>query len=913
MIEHSHKMGSHKVFVMSATTPISHPLKQHLLAPGAGFWPAAARLMQDGEAELSSLRVLVPTYAHIAPLRQALAASLGPSFIPPEIRTLGDWLISQPPVEGQWSVSAPGERLMGLYAELREQPLFKKLFEARRNTDLLPLARTLISLSDELTESLLATALKQPDSVEDRWRAALGKFSPKAAALLSSEAQLVWTIWNALRQQGDPAMIRQKQLQRLADNADRPLFWCSPIAPSEIELDFLSAYAQLQPVTVLGLDWSHPVLPLSLQRAWPELCETTTPALIESSHTSNSLPEFNLQLSPAHHLEHEAQSAAQTIINWLEEGKSRILIVPQDRVVARRVRALLERAHVFVSDETGWKLSTTRAAAVLASWLDLVTTRGRPAALLDFIKSPFLFNDSAQEAQQRLQIERALTTNTVATGWDGIKQAVDSLPESKRLIDVIAREAERFTGRKTVVDWVNSTRGVFDALGMSAAMNDDIAASQLIAMMESLAVECESIDAVFTLSEWRVLLMLQLEQAEFVAPKIDQRVLMVPLHGVTLRDFDAAIIVGGDADHLPSPPQDVLFFANAVRRELGLATREQRAQQQLRDFACLLIACPVVILSWQSQVNGESNLVSPWIQRLQLELKMADLPELPEHEVQLAPVTLQVLPAAMPLPSAPSLLPTTLSASGYNALVACPYQFFATRMLRLGSADELSDLPEKRDYGNWVHDLLLQYHQTVAQQQTPVAERADLLERISDYVFDQVLLHEPAALPYLARWRKQIPAYLEWANAHQASGWTFAFGERQRERVLSWGDGEIRLKGRLDRVDQNADGDWMVLDYKTTDKGKLKRKLAQREDHQLTFYGLLLEQRVSAAAYVAIDADKPDALPAEPYNIWRDALEQQLKTDFKNIANGNPLPASGTGSTCDWCDARGLCRKGSWQ
>ena len=41
-------------------------------------------------------------------------------------------------------------------------------------------------------------------------------------------------------------------------------------------------------------------------------------------------------------------------------------------------------------------------------------------------------------------------------------------------------------------------------------------------------------------------------------------------------------------------------------------------------------------------------------------------------------------------------------------------------------------------------------------------------------------------------------------------------------------------------------------------------------------------------------------------------IEQQLKNDFKNIANGNALPASGSGSTCDWCDARGLCRKGSW-
>ena len=168
---------------MSATTPISYPLQQHLLAPGSGFWPAVARLLLAGEAELSSLRVLVPTYAHISPLRQALAASLGSSFIPPEIRTLGDWLISQPPVEGQWSVSAPGERLMGLYAQLREQAWLKKLFEARRNTDLLPLARTLISLSDELTEALLATALKQPDAVEDRWRAAGCRGRPRCRPL----------------------------------------------------------------------------------------------------------------------------------------------------------------------------------------------------------------------------------------------------------------------------------------------------------------------------------------------------------------------------------------------------------------------------------------------------------------------------------------------------------------------------------------------------------------------------------------------------------------------------------------------------------------------------------------------------------------------------------------------------------
>ncbi len=894
---------------MSATSPSPHLIAQYKVAPGPGFWSAAAHVLISGPTELSRVRVLVPTYAHIAPMRQALASRLGLSFIPPDIRTLADWLASLPPVAEEVSASSPGERLLGLYAQLREQGWLKKLFEARRNTDLLPLAKTLISLSDELTEALLSAAVKQPEAVEDRWRAALAQFSPKAAAMLSSEAQLVWNLWSAQRDQRDPGLVRQSQLQRLAQDADSALFWISPIEPGDMEMDFLTAYAHQQPVSVVGLDWSKQVLPSSLQRAWPELSDAHDDGLSPSVDTP---PEFDLRLCPARNLEHEAQSAAQTIITWLMQGKTRLLIVPQDRVVARRVRALLERAEVFVSDETGWKLSTTRAAAVLASWLDLVATRGRPAALLDFIKSPFLFNDSVIEAQQRSEIEKALTTQAVTVGWAGIKHAVDALPDAKRLIEVIVREAERCSGRKSIGEWVATTLGALDALGMHDAMSQDIAASQLMTMLDVLAQECESIDASFSLSEWRALLTLQLEQTEFVASKTDQRVVMVPLHGVSLREFDAAIIVGGDAEHLPSPPQDILFFTNAVRRELGLATREQRAQQQLRDFAGLLLTCPAVVLSWQSQIKGESNLVSPWIQRLQLELKIAAHSELKVHEVLLPPVTLQAHRSAMPLPIAPTLLPASLSASGYNLLVACPYQFFASRMLRLGSAEELTDLPEKRDYGNWVHSILLQYHETVAQQSTHVDQRLALLEQLSSDVFDQVLLHEPAALPYLVRWRKQIPGYLAWANAHEEAGWTFAFGERQSERTLSWEGGDIRLKGRLDRVDQHAEGQWMVLDYKTTDKGRLKRKLTEREDHQLSFYGLLSEQEVTSAAYVAIDADKPDAILAEPYEAWRDALETRLKMDLKNIADGSTLPATGVGSTCDWCDVRGLCRKGNW-
>jgi ATP-dependent helicase/nuclease subunit B len=81
-------------------------------------------------------------------------------------------------------------------------------------------------------------------------------------------------------------------------------------------------------------------------------------------------------------LEQEAQFAAQTILDWLQQGKSHIALIAQDRVAARRIRALLERAQVYVADETGWKLSTTRSAAALAAWFEVVATRADTEAIL---------------------------------------------------------------------------------------------------------------------------------------------------------------------------------------------------------------------------------------------------------------------------------------------------------------------------------------------------------------------------------------------------------------------------------------------------------------------------------------------------------------------------------------------------
>jgi len=432
--------------------------------------------------------------------------------------------------------------------------------------------------------------------------------------------------------------------------------------------------------------------------------------------------------------------------------------------------------------------------------------------------------------------------------------------------------------------------------------------------LESIQQNCDSLDHPFSFAEWRAFINVQLESTSFIPPIHDKRVVMLPLNGARMRSFDAVLMVGADAKNLPSQPKETLFFANTVRRELGLDTRESRQRQQLRDFAELLHTNSECVISWQAFKNGEPNAVSPWIARLQLSLERAGSAPLRERSKVIPYRTLTPMFAVPPTPSAPSLLPDTLSASGYNSLVACPYQFFATRMLGLKGVDELSEMPKKRDFGDWLHKILFLYHEKIRDQKILFHERLDVLRDVSENFFSGELEKNAAALAYYSRWKKTIPAYVTWANEREAQGWRFAMGEQKFEKTITWLGGQITLHGRIDRVDESDHGDYAVLDYKTRTSSALKNKFKKREDHQLAFYGILLDAHAAHASYVDLEPEKEKTGDAEApnYTEWKEALGQQVIQSMSAIAQGATLVASGIASVCQYCEVRGLCRKGAW-
>jgi ATP-dependent helicase/nuclease subunit B len=165
-------------------------------------------------------------------------------------------------------------------------------------------------------------------------------------------------------------------------------------------------------------------------------------------------------------------------------------------------------------------------------------------------------------------------------------------------------------------------------------------------------------------------------------------------------------------------------------------------------------------------------------------------------------------------------------------------------------------------------------------------------------------------LPFAAAWPAVREGYLRWLKPHQASGATFASAETAHSQRV----GEVTLVGRIDRTDTLSDGDVLVLDYKTENGAKTAARTKEPlEDTQIAFYAALLPHDTLHGAYVNVgEREGTKTYTQSDIVEARDALVNGVLQDMERIAQGEPLPALGDGTACDFCQARGLCRKDFW-
>lgn len=867
----------------AAGTSLSTITTYHMpaeLSPTA-MWPRVARhtlAWLDSVGAVPRDAVLVLPFAELLPpCRRALAAEGGWM---PRVETLRTLAASLGPAEAPAAESPSGDRALDQLLAERWLASLPGLCDWR-GRDPAAHAQAIADVVDAAHALMRAAAGQSPPQRADWW----------AAAALALPAT-------------DGPGAREAALGRLA------VHWASlSAAPATDRLHDLapSAWVVLQAGGRDGL--AEALMQRDSDRGVPCL-RLVADADMADPFEAHSAAAPRLAAVPS--MEDEAWAGAAAVIDAVSGGDTPVALIAQDRLLVRRIRALLERCDLRVADESGWALSTTRAASHLMALLRATRPAAGPDAWLDGLKAcaapgatPWL--DQLERHWRRAGIE--------APAGGGLDASFERWQTHRTHWQAFAAPQ-----RQSLKRWLQALSELATTLLPASFWAEDPVAERVRAALrlDQASVRGDVDGLALSLDDFIAWVGRVLEQATYIAPvSVDAaQVVITPLARAILRPFGAVVLPGADERQLGVPQPAPELLPEASLRAMGMDDATARQQRAALGFTQLL-RHPKLLLLRRRAEGSEPVGSSRWVDRLQAARALRGLAPLPESEAPLHLVRCLPQPTAQPAPIAAQALPDAVSATAVEALRACPYRFFARAVLRLSEAEELEADPGKRDFGSLLHEALYRFHETRDAAGTPEAQCQHLVA-LARASAARAGLDGPAMLPFAAGLAAFAERYLVWLLARDAEGWQYQCGETDM-LVAPVGLDGLRLRGRIDRIDRQRGGAVQVIDYKTGSAAGLRDKLRDPlEDTQLAFYAAQVLSSepvppVLSALYVALDDRQAIETVLHPeVTASAQALLNGLARDWQRLRQGAALRALGEGMVCDNCEARGLCRRDHW-
>ena len=915
--------------------------------------------------------VLTTTSGPIIELRRLLEfsrpAQLNPkiAFLP-KILSVSDWLSKTPSLMHFPPVLTTLQRWEMVYGELAKHKKIQSQFGVIGEGGRWAMAKAIVQACDFLTQANITFAPEKSktmdvvyDQVQAEFEETIKNAYPHNLELAHEEGQLIFAFWKYLSSTEDPfvreRMAYQYRQKELENSDPPPLVWLEMAPPSKtlqtIQAEFLKAYAQQQEVLKMDIDWEQSAL-------WPECISGKTThfgaqILEQVKNNRQKFQKHPWRIISQPNFEKMAWAALACIQEHIQADRKNIAIVAQDRLVARRVRALLARYgdSISIKDPTGWKLATTSAAAAVDSYLQLMSSSEGPslATIFGFLKNPmlewqsflapFTVNKEIDSQDFSWWMESRLLASQVGMGWHELQSVFtqeirqDQHPlslEYRQIAQALLKQLQSFStlwqsSRHKSDAWVNLLEEQLHSFGMMDCLAEDEAGQSILDMLSELKeLNTETLKN----SAWTSLFDQWIDQAAYIqkASRKEVNISFIALSAIRFSHYSAVVMIGCDARQLPSTKDYGSVFSRAMLKELDEALPESEYIQQARDLSQLLTSHEHVDLLWQEyQQAQEKNRLCGWLARLQMDMPDLTKPiALNDASVDSQPQTRSSTPILNT-----GLLPNQLSPSAYKALRSCPYQFYVTYVLGLKSPKALQEQSDFGQIGSLLHVILHQFYQDYQQQTFPddLAKRPwmiDRLEKISKEQWRILIAQNGQLFSDQHKWFQQMESLVDWQIELEKNGWTFAESEKTVEFALQLTSGDlITIFGRVDRVDIKDNSDLKVLDYKFKNGDKLKFSQDHlADDPQILIYSQALTEihqhrhrEVKKAGWVSLREAKEEQRDLEievtPETLKQ--IEEQIREDLNQIWTGVPMPANGPQQVCKYCDARGICRKGMWE
>ena len=542
--------------------------------------------------------------------------------------------------------------------------------------------------------------------------------------------------------------------------------------------------------------------------------------LPEHSVLWQELPALHKSLPHAKWLEaedsaQEAKAIAVRIRGALEVAQKRVALITPDRELAVRVAGQLRRWGIDVDDSAGIPLLQTPPGTLALALVDAISSRFSASGVLAIAKHPLVFAGDKRlewlDHVRLLDIALRGTSNGIGLSAITIRLQTARKPNAELIawwsgVVALLAPLERADGHS--FDVVLATlRDVATALtdgaiwrGASgrelARMWEDVTSGDLSALGR---VDATGLVATFK----------EIFSSAVVRPPYGghPRVSIFGLLEARLQQADLLICSGLNEGTWPQIAQPDPWLAPAIRRHLKLPTLDRNIGLSAHDLSTALGA-EEVLLTRARRDRGGPTVASRFLLRIKAltgktlrsddeTLAWADALDRPSEKVPFAT-------RPLPKPNGEERL-VSLSVTDFDQLKSDPYSFYAKRILGLPVLEKVDAEPSYAWRGSLVHDILEKWftHDNCAVDK--------LVERADD------LLAQEATDPLLrALWQPRIAAGLRWVadetkRLMMDEGRVVAVAEEPGTITIKG----ITVRGRVDRIDRTADGDLVIIDYKT--------------------------------------------------------------------------------------------------
>lgn len=538
----------------------------------------------------------------------------------------------------------------------------------------------------------------------------------------------------------------------------------------------------------------------------------------------------------------EAQAIALILRGALErpEGRpgARAALVTPDRDLALRVAAELARYGVIVDDSAGEALGETPPSVFLRLLASAWAEDLAPVPLLALLKHPYaaagLATDAARDLARRLELA-ALRGPRPPGGIVGLRRVLAEVAEREALEDFITRIAEALAPLSRLAAGVEPVpaetllTALIEAGEALAATDAEAGAARLWAFEEGGALAellAEALAALAVLPPLPAASLPGLLDALLAGAVVRSRRALRGRAGTehprvfiwglleARRQSAELIVLGGLAEGVWPPSVDPgPWLSRPMRAAIGLPSPEAAIGQSAHDFVMAACGAPEVVFSCPRRRERAPVVPARWLTRLDamLETPLRRHPAA-EWAAAIDQPAGKPRPVAPPAPRPPAALrPRRLTVTEIETLFADPYAIYARHILGLKPLAPLDPPIGRADFGVIVHRALRRF----CDRLPTLASTTDMAGALENEVEEALL--KAAIRPALATWWRPRLRRI----AHWVAGWEMARGpapHQAAERAGEWvlpAAGGFTLAGRADRIERDAAGGIILIDFKT--------------------------------------------------------------------------------------------------